>query len=537
MLHFHGIRFKNGIPERFSKRYELLTILRQLIEQLASNEYHFERVRDSIRDELERLYTEKANNQQKRRFISAQLSRKRDLLYFLFKDKKLIPQKIQLAKILLERKTIEGKWKLMVELFHQKIFPAYSDELLEVILSSPDHPIYRLLQTIHLFFLEQTEERPPANIQLKFIPLKFPTVLWIHTEGTVQNADAFWTPQDTCCRFQYLSSSLLVRPQLLGESSKSIETKPPIASSKQKKLPSNFYHQGALPAQISLEYQAKGRNPKQLELIPESPAETLITFQKDIQKSFSHEGLKHFLAIMKQLTQQDNVLGQFSFVAHFQRLYKHLPINPSSKALDLTHLILDSLQNLKVIRRWQEGNDWLERKQPFLTYLGEETTSSNSHEVSNLPKYLYQIDPLFISTKHHPYGFGTSLSLIEDAIFQESTRQHALLTGLAAYLNGSWLLEFPQQEGVLEKNAEEIFAGCSFNISASGKYRMIHKLRDELSYMEKKNYISNFKVISSREKNPWKDIYRIRAPRTSLQRIKSIHQHALAPQQALSHYA
>ena len=89
-----------------------------------------------------------------------------------------------------------------------------------------------------------------------------------------------------------MSSSLLVRPQLSGDSSKSVEKVAPIASSRRKKLPSYFYHQGELPSQISLEYQARGRNPKQLELIPESPAETLITFQKDIQKTFNDVGFK-----------------------------------------------------------------------------------------------------------------------------------------------------------------------------------------------------------------------------------------------------
>ena len=127
---------------------------------------------------------------------------------------------------------------------------------------------------------------------------------------------------------------------ILDNSSKNIEPLRPISTSRIEKVPSYFYHKGELPSQISLEYQARGRNPKQLELIPESPAETLITFQKDIQKTFSHEGLKYFLAIMKQLTQQKNVLGQFCFVEHFQRLFKQQNTNPSSKALELTHLIL-----------------------------------------------------------------------------------------------------------------------------------------------------------------------------------------------------
>jgi hypothetical protein len=134
----------------------------------------------------------------------------------------------------------------------------------------------------------------------------------------------------------------------------------------------------------------------------------------------------------------------------------------------------------------------------------------------------YKLDPMFVASRENPFLLGQHLQLISEELFRESSSKHALLTGIASYLTGTWLYESTKNRASVQKTARQIIEGCSFNITPANRYRIRHKLSSELNYMVQKSYIGKMDLHNSPRGNPWEDVHELSPPTYYLNKLNSL---------------
>lgn len=520
MLHFCGIEWKNGVPQRYQVTYNLtasLLIMVRMIDQA-----------QSIQKQAQILLTQSGKNllpkentfgfQGKERTQYAQWSRAKDMFAFFSQPESTWLFKIKIAKTLLLPKEIHKKWDVIRSLIID------NKELLNLNLSlssfkEPHSEINLLLRMIQLFFLEQDKELPPPNLKLRFTFGSFPLFFWEKTGKISDQTFQFWTPENPYCRLNFLSNDLI---QTLFAST-TAHSQNPALSSVTPDLP---FIADAQPDSLVVQYNSPEdkTNSQQLVLIPESPQETLYGFQSMIQKKYGFTGLKHFLGIMMQLGKNStSEIRIFDVTEHL-----NLVAQPSKtgvfneKHSEMMHAILHEMTYLNIVRKWGHDSAAKETTNPLLLLLGEQkaflSQAKNRSRILIDSNYKIRIflDALFNPAHIGSISFGNALSLIPDNIFKENAKKHPLLLCLSAYLSGTWFFEFPYARGATEKSTEELLDGCAYNYSVSGKYRLILRLKQELHYMKEQNYIGELQFFKSKEHNQWKDRYRIKASPSGL---------------------
>ena len=260
-------------------------------------------------------------------------------------------------------------------------------------------------------------------------------------------------------------------------------------------------------------------------LYPETVAETLLSLQKTVQKCFSHEGVRHLLGILRQIAEnRSRNICEFDMGKHFRLVARITRKGEcSGKQKKLFNQVFELLSNLRVVRFWNSTKGSRKITSPFIVQIGIEQNNS-VHDFA-IKKLL--LDPLFFPSCENPYQLGSHLQLIPHRLFRESIHKHALLPGLSSYLSGSWLNDYLQKQGILEKTAREIIEGCAFNVTANNRYCILRKLGSELEYMERRKYIKECRFVKNPDGNPWEDLYRIRAPEETLKMVADFQRFAI----------
>ncbi len=520
MLKFYGIRFNpQAVPERYEVSIALRESLNASLHIHERFEGNLEKVIEAIDREINQLFQTSNNKQCKNRrfrFLLAKWFRTKDITNYLFGEANDRSIRTVVAKILNSPKPIDVKWQRLESIITRYIIsfqPKTQDEMLH----HPDSEIGLLFQMISLFFIEQDEEVPPVNLDLQFIRNQFPKAIWRKKDGVSAASHPFWLPKNPYCRIPFLLSRIsaalhrteIARLQLqVPATSDSIrdESPDPVTTAP---VPLSL---GALmpeqtPNEVRLMYSSSSKPIKESELFPETVPETLLSLQKTVQKQFSHEGVKHFLGILRQISEcRTQNVCDFDTAKHF-RLVARITRNGlcSDKQKKLFTQIFSLLTDLQVTRFWRKKPETKKITTSFIIQIGtEEFGSVNGFETKKL-----LLDPLFMPNQKNPYRLGSHLRLIPKRLFQESTHKHALLPGLSSYLCGCLLNEYPQKKGVVEKSAREIIDGCAFNIAATNRYRILNKLSSELAYMKQKRYIKSCHYFKNPEGNPWDDRYQI----------------------------
>ncbi|MGK0291028.1 MAG: hypothetical protein ACI86H_002495 [bacterium] len=551
MLQFHGIRFHNGIPEKFKITYNLIDSLRKCIELLDDHQLNQSETLKAVNQEINKIYQNRNAlvDAKQLRYINAKWSRTKDILEFFTQDEDTFLIKITIGKILLHSSSIAEKWKNIEKILVQNTVTLFPEEI-DVYFSDPGSEISLILQMIILFFLDQTDELPPANLQIKFLPKQFPKTLWQNIDGyEVSSAPAIWNPKNLHCRHNYLMSRLIMVltvnlqaievqklqkvEKVIVKEVKEIEL---IDESKSELIPLKEWHKAVgipenTPELIQFEYIDDEADENQIAMIELTPVETLNSFQRSIQKKFSQDGVRHFLGIMKQINENSaNGICYFDVYKHLNLVAKATKTGRfTKKQISLSYSLLNEIQRLKITRTWRNDDDeaW-QNTNHFILQLAH--TCAVAEETKNpmkLPVIKLLLDPIFYSEANNPQQMGKMYSLIPEKLFKETGRTHALLPGLSAYFSGTWLIEFKQNRGVLRKTAQEIIEGCAFNVSKTGRYRIIHKLKSELAYMEKQHYIEKVVLMKSKERNLWDDVYEIHATESCIRTIESIFEKSL----------
>lgn len=534
MLQFHGIEYQNGVPQRFSKRYNLLDSIREAVELVRKYDGESEKMILHLDKTIHDLFRGKASGQDAKylKYQAAHLNRVKDFLRFFYRENEYLKLKLSVANILVQPVEIETKWHQMEDCFKEAL--SRNSFEVENLLSDPDSELYGVLQMVTLLFLDQTDEIPPANLLIKFVHQKFPAHKWISTDTLNYEAHAGWITKNRYCRFSYLSLKLHRLFQAgVTESIKDVST---------TVLPvkSQLITEQDPPTSLSIEYagENEAQDKEQLSLIPESPQESLLSFQKMLQRKYQHEGVKHFLAILRQIaTRQDAETCYFNIQKHLQLVAK-----PDKKGdfhprqQELFYLILEEMKRLNLVRRWEHKNQPYETRHPFISEIGRKYfVESETERSKQYPVLKIMLDKIFAASVENPLKLGDELRLIPEDAFRENVRKHNLVTVLNAYFSGTWLHEYGQNNGVATKTAEEILEGCAIHISPSSKYRIIHKLKSELTYMEEQQYISKFSIRLSGVQNPWKDVYSVQAPVEFLTRAQAVHPQVKMENKGLLH--
>jgi hypothetical protein len=522
MLKFYGIRFnQNGNPERFTLTFALGESLHAGLK--LSNLFNGDpdKTAKAVDHEIEKMFRspEAQKNSKHFRFLVARWFRTRDIIRFLFADKETEGLKIETAHILCTGDEIETKWQ-KIELLLLDYLDQLSVETRNEQLSNPDSELNLTLQMVSLFFLEQDDELPPANLEMQFIRNQFPRIIWKKKDGFNASSNPFWSPENMYCRSAYLAANLISKTVNSngnpGDSFLPVDISAnSFPGSTVGGVSLNSLLPEAPPDELRVILEDEEEDNQQLVLIPESASETLLSLQKMIQKRLSHEGVKHLLGILRQFASAtSDGYCVFNSSEHFKLVARAGKGGVfSKKQVHLFKEVFTLLSRVKVKRSWnQTGQEKKVTVNPFVLELYSECADPSG--CSSL-KHL-MLDPLFLPVKNSPFRLGGHLGLIPSGLFRESASKHALLPGIASYLAGTWMNEYLLSQGAVTKSTREIIEGCAFNVTSASRYRIVDKVKSELAYMKEKCYISEYRHQSNEDGNPWDDLHSITAPEAVL---------------------
>lgn len=522
MLKFYGIRFnQQGAPERFTLSFAISESLHVGLYMYDSIEGDQDRIVEVIDQEIEKRFqesgTEKSNRQF--RFMIAKWFRTKDIMQFVFRDKSTQRLKLNIARILDSKESIEAKWQSIEPLLLDYV-DTLPPEDRNRRLSDQESEINLILQMVTLFFLEQDDEVPPANLEMQFIRYQFPKIIWKKKDGFNASSNPFWLPKNMYCRVSFLLAKIISKLYERAESVIEEKSTELVAFRKEIQHSSFSYsalYPGLQPDEIRLELKEEETSDYQLSLLPETAFESLLSIQKLIQRKFSHDGVRHFLGIIRQLAScfVDGAC-EFDTLAHLDLVgRKSKEGSFSKKQVDLFRGVYDILKQIVVKRVWKDENGEKKTSNPFILELCKEVSSQDYR----CWKHKLMLDPIFRPTAHNPFRLGTHLRFVPSALFQESIYKHALLPGLASYLTGTWLNEYAVNKGKTRKTMREIIEGCAFNITPANKYRIVGKVKSELAYMKEKCYLEEYGCEKDPQGNPWDDLHVLTAPETVLAQI------------------
>jgi len=487
MLHFQGIRTnRRGTPERYSLRFDLLRSLDAVMVIYR----HFDggklEVLDSIEQSLSDHFAKGVASRAAKaleRKIAAQWLRARDIAHFLYAEPALVGLKAQVFAVLSEPNPLEEKWQIIRDVMVSGLEQMPMDVAQETLLD-PNSGWHRLLDSISLFFLDQDEEQPPQHLEMSFIRQQFPDRIWKQKDALSPSTDPFWRPKNTLCNRLVLEQLILER--LYEQRVYQLSQQGPV----QPVLIENT------PARIRFSSE-----PEAAELMNQSPSETLLGLQKEVQRQYSYEGTKHLLAILRQLGQAGTDRFEFSMDEHFDLLGKKGKTGKiSARQQKLYAGVMSMVSQVSVIREKgaQEAENplfctWTKRSQPGI-----------------LGTIELILDPLC-----RAIGLGKHLQWMPKAVFLENPQTHGLVPGLWAYLSGCWLLEYPQKQGVFSCKSTQLVEAFVLQKSTNQKLSFIERIKQELQYMLKRSYISDFQVSAG--SNPFETQFQITAPKTLLE--------------------
>lgn len=533
MLTFYGIRFnKQGTPERFNISFELRESLNAglyIYECLCQD---IEKTIQAIEREINNLFrgsrSAKTSNKLFRLNV-AKWFRTRDIIQFACPKKPDVSDyRLKIARILNTPETIEDKW-LAIEAIILEYLNELSPKEKDSVLTNPESDLNYTLQMIKLFFMEQDEEMPPANLEMQFVRNQFPKVIWKKKDGFSASSNPFWIPKNPFCSDSYLLTRLFSAAS--GAENGALPMTPSadhlanLAPELENPAMTNGFslrhlYPEADPDEIRIEFEKAADEEDQLTFLPETAAETLLSLQKAVQRQYSHEGVKHLLAIFRQIAMNaEGSICELDVEEHLRLVTRvSREGNCSEKQYSIFWGVFGLLRKLKVRRFWRGQSEEKQVSNPFILDLGEETRPNRER----MPKLKLLLDPIFSPSKRNPYQLGRHLSLIPDTLFRESVQKHPLVLGIASFLTGSWLNSFSREKGTVQLSTKELVEGGAFNVTSANKYRVPAKIDSELAYLREKCYISDYTVIKDTAGNPWGDRHRVSAPNRVIEAIEGL---------------
>jgi hypothetical protein len=535
MLIFYGIRFnKQGVPERFSLSFALRESLNAALYIFDHCEGDLDRTLRAIEEEINRIFL--GVNQQnplqgKFRLTVAKWFRTRDIIRFIAGETVgLTGCGPAIGRILNTPESMAAKWQAIEAILLERLVDLAGSER-EKQLTEPESDLNLILQMVGLFFLEQDDEIPPVNLEMQFIRQRFPRVIWKKKDGFSAGTGPFWLPANPYCRPTFLLTRLVAGLAARIGGAAVVPGLPAVAGSviPTAVLPPDRETQALCdtllpdepPSELRIEAAQDGDDDLQLTYLPESVAETLLSLQKMVQSHYRHEGVRHLLAIFRQLGAAEGETCAFDPDGHLALVTcRRKSGGFSEKQRAIFEDIMTILLKLRVKRFWKTewGVKCIDR--PLLLELGRESSGVDGAS----PIRRLWLDPIFRPDRRNPFRLGQHLAIMPEGLFRENIHQHILLPALGSFFCGCWVNEYPTQKGVTLKTTREIIEGTACRITPATRFRLLNKVKSELAYMAKKCYIQDYSLEADDHGNPWDDRHRITAGETIIAAIEAEYQ-------------
>ena len=488
MLLFHGIKYQFGSPINFSVSYNLTSSLLMMLERYDQNSGNFEKTSDELSQRINAMYKSK------------------DLLGVLKPDhRKKIAIHLR-AKEMLSFISSHDQAEEILEIFRELSYPGEIGEKWNKIkqimvakfnLSSTTSPnqgskdgwdtetCRRLLHAIVLIMMDQTAERPPANIILKFIPNSFPDHVWQTTDKSDTSNKVQWTPQDPHCSFEYLLSEFLAeyyqkalgQNVVLSDASESLPEEPDLSDAKfismNILLPETEDSSPQLPIEDTME-------------------ESFLRFQRSMYKLYKETGLRVLAGMLYSLSRNSTQSRVSLNLPDLLRLiYGNRYSRGGEKRMIAFEQILDQMLNLKVVRKYTKENKIYSKITNLLNletsvkYLGVEEYQHEGH----VERYELVKDELLVRSSNNIKPLGYALKFLPEEFFQDQNK-NGFFFEIGAYLSNCWFDEYEMNRGTTTKTPTEIINKGGLYVTKSGMYRAVNQIKRTLGYLKEKNYIS-----------------------------------------------
>ncbi len=509
MLEFFSLaQDKSGNLERVSYKLGLLELLFAFLSLNESCNGEKRQILKNIQAGLEEhlKYSDPNVRREKNfRFATSRWLRLKDLANFILSDDGKADLRVKIASILVQASSIENKWDkikqtLTADLNEESftsLSQAYSFETGEM------HPV---LEWIALCFLEQDPEPPPPNLRLELVRGEFPKSFWAARKGSYHKPNPFWLPKNPLCHAVNLGQELTCLLLQTEKTLQKINNNSPLGR----------------PSSITLDLPGAKEEKGQLSLIPETPAETFLKLQGLIEKKLGANGVRHLFGILRQVAKAENTSFFFDYFSHAELLGYHKDqVNKYETEEKNLEEVLSILNKVEVKRRYIKEKPMLERATPLFNGMTKHYRGI-SKKVAGQELAL----DAFVLGDGTSLRLGAHLNLVPMRAFLEDTKKHKFLLPLAAYLAGSWVLEFNSNRGHLQKNTKELLEGCALKIAPQAKRTILTKLQSELDYLKEKAYVGSIKALKvealeSSATDPYLQKFEITPPPALLQNMQA----------------
>ena len=488
MLEFSGIKIdRNGFPQRFRFRYDLKESYRIAMAVSLKPLTEEETIDSGIIDKKINDIYQNSFPKINRKLEVAKLIRARDITFFFNRNKKFIFfLKVILNELLIEN-DIPTKWKRVEMLLIGEPLLGLQANY-RTMLENGDSFLMHIIEMVKLYFMDDILEKPPENSMLYFVNNQFPLHNWHGTDVSEKIKPQEWKPKNNYCSAQYLLSRLL--ENLLGKSQKVKESTHSFITSKQYKI----------------HFRYKDGNEQYLSLVPMEIEEVWKQFFFLIFKKFKSSGVRHFLAFIKQMQEniQENFVSIFDWEEHFSlTIDKHKSLRWKKKQIEISAQIFKEIQNLEVIRTFENGRESYEIKNIFLNIISELIKPNERYlnKFSRVNKLKLILDKEVCPNSHQRRFCG--LKFIPEKFFSDDNKLFPYLHLIGYYVYDIWTHEKSIETGKTEKTLQEIIEGSDIDVTPSNKYRITNTVCSTLRYMEEQQYIAKFAFQQDKNVERW----------------------------------
>lgn len=507
MLLFKGIHLEDKKLQRYAIEYNLRKSYIYTHNILEQQKQNIPKALDILQQEVDNLYK---NHIQlplspKNNFAIAVKIRSKDILLFFQRYKFFGDILRESLKILILAVSVQKKWEHLLKIFVQK-------EFTENFLQQKKNRdfIEDFLMFVWLGFLDQITETPPMNLRLYFISGEFPKCNWSVTDYSEKIKIKEWQPAEEVCQLNFLRLQLY----------RVIHSKEAFFQSLVAEQSQNIT---GILQKIKLAYST---DKEQEKIFESSPEEVLQIFIQEILEEYRNQkGSNHLIAILYQI-QKNYRNGKCSFYwqEHFELISKRQTLTNLKKQIIIAKEIFQKLQNLKVIRVFQE-NTIFEIKKSLITILSNTYFPQQKFLKKNLQqnRIELQVDSIIIPEKKDFISFSSSLCFLPLELLKETQRTYPFLVFLGVYLYDCWFCEYSHLQGKTKKTIQELIEGSFVKVTDSKKYRVAQRIRSALQYLKQKNYIGNYQLCFS-AKNILETSYTLLAPTDFHQKMEEFSQ-------------
>ena len=446
----------------------------------------------------------------------ATLFRAKDMHAFLLEEPDWRDLKLQVMEMILFNREPVSRWAAIREVLLDSL-PTLCNartggsaglEQVKREISDRGSRISRLLQTVALFNFDQDQERPPANLMIRFSRGRFPEHFW-ETEaapgsvGTLAQ-DSGWTPAEPLCRWEFLGADLLH-----AALRKTMGHTVPEVGMDQGAMVEMGEARGEVQWHCSLESSSENsEGVEQMPLLPYQPEQFQMELTREVYRKWGAEGARALVLLLEQLSAAQPGQPFWLDLESFTRA------EGSARKQQERHrkvwAVLERLSRVEAHQTFELHGRRTIHSSPLVALLevGREADAHQGRTAKGEEKpgqtVRVMVDQCFF------VGGGQSLAqayreLPESLLAADPTKHpQALLVYL--WLRRAWSEGKDGSDGV-SCSARQVLANAGVWVSDSSRYRALESLKRELNFLQESGLLSRWKLSRNSTRDAMEDIY------------------------------